>query len=396
MLSQFEFLWNWVTPSTVVLFLAACLGHTAMNVIGLNWFLGFPWPKWFSKIIRRTNTVTLLSGPLLLLWGFALGFAELPYFYGGTLLWAYLILCWIIGFVFAPISLLVYSFRKAPSALQSNHSEVIDVAEELGFKPIGHGKHRRLALLPGNQVFQVEFSEKHLQIPNLPKAWEGLTILHLTDLHFRGVPHKIFFQQIMDRCYQWNPDILALTGDIIDSKIHHRWVIPILGRLRWQIAAFAILGNHEWYYDPELVRRRLRRLNMQLLENTWKEMEIRGEPMIVVGHQGPWFQPIPDVSDCPPNAFRLCLSHTPDNIAWAKKNQMNLMLSGHNHGGQIRFPWIGSIYCPSRYSRWYDCGTFEEKPTILHVSRGVSGQYPVRYHCRPEVSLLVLHSWDSD
>src|SRR5262249_4631012 len=64
--------------------------------------------------------------------------------------------------------------------------------------------------------------------------------------------------------------------------------------------------------------------------------------------------------------------------------------AGHNHGGQIRFPVIGSVFVPSRYSRRYDCGTFYEPPTVLHVSPGLGGQEPVRYNCRPEVTKLVL------
>ena len=68
------------------------------------------------------------------------------------------------------------------------------------------------------------------------------------------------------------------------------------------------------------------------------------------------------------------------------------MLAGHVHGGQIRFPVVGSVFVPSRYSRRYDCGTFDEPPTLLHVSRGLGGQHPLRYNCRPEVTLLVLRS----
>jgi predicted MPP superfamily phosphohydrolase len=66
------------------------------------------------------------------------------------------------------------------------------------------------------------------------------------------------------------------------------------------------------------------------------------------------------------------------------------MLAGHNHGGQIRLPVIGSIFVPSRYSRKYDCGTFHEPPTLLHVNRGLGGQQPLRYYCRPEVTRIML------
>jgi predicted MPP superfamily phosphohydrolase len=113
---------------------------------------------------------------------------------------------------------------------------------------------------------------------------------------------------------------------------------------------------------------------------------------VVIGHEGPWFRPAPDLTECPADVFRLCLSHTPDNIRWAKQQRIDLMLAGHNHGGQIRFPVFGSMLVPSCYSRRYDCGLFHEPPTVLHVSRGLAGKHPVRYNCRPEVTKLVLTS----
>jgi predicted MPP superfamily phosphohydrolase len=196
----------------------------------------------------------------------------------------------------------------------------------------------------------------------------------------------------MDVCAGWEPDLLALTGDVVDSDYHHRWVVPLLGRLRWRDQAFAILGNHDFWHEPGLVRRRLRRLGMEVLDNRWAQIELRGEPLVVIGHEGPWFGPAPDLSGCPPDAFLLCLSHTPDNIRWARRNRVDLMLSGHVHGGQVRIPGIGSVLVPSRYGRRFDCGTFELPPTVLHVSRGLSGEHPLRYNCRPEVTKLVLRA----
>ena len=68
------------------------------------------------------------------------------------------------------------------------------------------------------------------------------------------------------------------------------------------------------------------------------------------------------------------------------------MLSGHVHGGQIRFPIFGSMLVPSKYGRRYDCGAFDEKPTFLYVGRGLSGEHPIRYLCKPEVTRIVLRS----
>jgi predicted MPP superfamily phosphohydrolase len=167
-------------------------------------------------------------------------------------------------------------------------------------------------------------------------------------------------------------------------------VVPILGRLRWRLAAFAILGNHDYWYEPPFIRRRLRRLGVRVLENGYEQIDVRGQPLVVIGHEGPWLRPAPDLADCPAGAFRLCLSHTPDNIRWARRQGVDLMLSGHVHGGQVRVPVFGSLLVPSRYGRRFDCGTFAEDPTLLHVTRGLGGQEPLRYGCKPEVVKLIL------
>jgi predicted MPP superfamily phosphohydrolase len=186
------------------------------------------------------------------------------------------------------------------------------------------------------------------------------------------------------------PDILALTGDYVDTFTHHRWLLRLVRRLKWTEAGLAILGNHDYWRRPRRVRRRLERARLTVLGNGWQELRVRGERLIVVGHEGPWFRPGPDLKGCPEDGFRLCLSHTPDNIRWARANHIRLMLCGHNHGGQIRLPLFGSLFVPSVYSRRYDCGLFWEEPTLVYVTRGVSGREPLRYNCRPEVTRIVL------
>jgi predicted MPP superfamily phosphohydrolase len=194
----------------------------------------------------------------------------------------------------------------------------------------------------------------------------------------------------MDRCTAWEPDLVAITGDVADSIHHQRWVLPVLGRLRWRVAALAILGNHDYWYDPPFIRRRLVRLGMHYLGNNWKQIEVRGEPLIAIGNEWPWAKPAPDMAGCPEAGFRLCLSHTPDNFPWARRAGVDLTLAGHVHGGQVRLPLFGSVLVPSRHGRRYDCGLFYEAPTLLHVSRGLSGEHPLRYGCPPEVTLLTL------
>jgi predicted MPP superfamily phosphohydrolase len=379
-----------------LLYLSACLGHGALGIFALNWLHSRPWPRGVLAAVRRLLLPLILAGPLLLAGLYAfLGEGPLPFraaWDGGRLLAAsYLLLCWTSAGA-AGVLQLAYWARRRPALLQANHGCTVDFAQHLGRRPIGQGKHRWLARLPGNQIFQVDFIEKILCLPGLPPAWEGLTILHLSDLHLCGIPDRIFYEQVLRRCNAWQPDLVAVTGDIVDSPWHHRWILPVLGQLRWRVAAFAILGNHDSWYTPWRTRRRLQRLGFHVLANSWEVLPVRQLPLLVAGHEGPWFGPPPDLSRCPPTAFRLLLSHTPDNFRWARQAGFDLMLAGHNHGGQVRLPGLGSVFVPSCWGRRYDAGVFYRPPTLMHVSRGLAGQQPLRYFCRPEVTLLLLRS----
>jgi uncharacterized protein len=376
------------------LFLVAWIGHSALMVTCHNWCYGLAMPKGAGKFIHAVFGLLVFLFPWGLWhvagWDPRSLFVFTSGFSWHHLLAGYIALCWLTGFVLFPLDTLRRVLRTKPAAVVEARSRVLDIAKELGYPPIGLRKKRHLCKLPGNQVLQVELAEYTLQLPRLPRAWDGLKLLHLSDLHLSGTPDRAYFRAVMDHCRAWEPDLVCVTGDIVDSMHHMRWIVPVLGRLRWQIAAFAILGNHDSWYEPPFIRRRLSRLGMHVLANTWQQIEVRGEPLVVVGHEGPWFKPAPDLSGAPTEPFRLCLSHTPDHIVWARRQRIDLMLSGHVHGGQVRFPLFGSLLVPSKYGRRYDCGAFDENPTLLYVSRGLSGQHPLRYNCRPEATLLTL------
>jgi predicted MPP superfamily phosphohydrolase len=378
----------------LLLFLGAWVGHAALLVASLNWWYAQPLRRPVLHALKRLYVFLGAVFPVALWLAAGLDLAAL--WPGGVdpgwrvALFAYLLLCWAVTFVALPALTVFRLVRGKPAVLLSNHTRMLNVADRLGYRPAGRTKYRHLARLPLNECFRVDFAERTLRLAGLPAAWDGLSILHLSDLHLRGCPDKGFYQCVMDVCRDWEPDLVAVTGDIVDSHHHHRWVVPVLGRLRWKVAAFAVLGNHDYWHDPALVRRRLRRIGFRVLGNAWEQLEVRGEPMVVIGHEGPWFRPGPDLTGCPSGPFRLCLSHTPDNIGWARAQGVGLMVAGHNHGGQIRFPLFGSVFVPSRYGRRYDCGVFHEPPTLLHVSRGLAGKEPLRYFCRPEVTKIVL------
>jgi predicted MPP superfamily phosphohydrolase len=380
--------------AVAALFLAACLGHLTLMVASHNWWYGQPFSKKVGDRLHLLHGVLFVAGPVALWLWLGRDFLTLLDFSaegpGRLAAGAYLVACWVAAGVGLPVDTLTRVLRPQPRALLAVRSEIVDFARVLGHPPSGQGKRAWLTALPLNQAFQVEFSERIICLPRAPAAWDGLTILHLTDLHLCGTPDREFFRALVDRALDPVPDLVCITGDIADSYRYQRWIVPVLGRLRWNVAAFAILGNHDYWYDPPYIRRRLKRLGIRYLGNGWEQIQVRGEPLVVVGHEGPWNNPAPEMSNCPAGSFRLCLSHTPDNIRWARRNGIDLMLAGHVHGGQVRLPLFGAVLVPSTYGRRYDCGTFDEPPTLLHVGRGISGEHPLRFLCRPEVTRLVF------
>jgi len=364
---------------------AAWLGHAFTLTVFLNVIYAEPLPRRFQRSFRVIVAGAVLAFPVLAWWTTGGRFVQ------HSAVGVYIAFCVFVGVVVLPMLTLLRGLQRPPPQLVHESSRVVDVAKDLGSRPLGYGQHWRLARIPGNQLLEVEFSERSLRLPRLPAAWDGLTILHVSDLHFHGTPERPFFERVFDiAAAGGTPDLLCVTGDIIDSVGHLRWIKPLLRRLPWREAGLAILGNHDYWCASGGVRRQLGRAGLTVLGNGWQQLTIRGEPLLAIGHEGPWFRPPPDLRDAPRGPFRLLLSHTPDNIRWARNGDVDLMLSGHVHGGQVRVPVLGSLFVPSKYSRKYDQGVFFEPPTALHVSRGLSGREPLRWNCRPEITRLVL------
>jgi predicted MPP superfamily phosphohydrolase len=377
------------------LFALAWLGHACLLMVILNFVYAYPLDRLFLKAFRAAVGLCIFVGPAIFaslasyrITGILRSAAEEREFVVPAI---YIVVALLVSCIGLPYVTVRRLLRRRPAFVLDEVTTTVDVAKELGHFPYGDGKSASVARQRFNNIFNVDFTTLTLELPNLPPAWDGLTLLQLSDLHFIGTPAKEYFDFVIRRCMlEGTPDLTLITGDIVDTDTHHEWIAPILGQLRWNVGAFAILGNHDWWQDQWKVRECLRHVGFRVLGNSWEQIDVRGEKLTLIGHEGPWFQPGPDLSSCPAGAFRLLLSHTPDNIRWARRRNVSLMLSGHNHGGQIRLPVFGSIFVPSKYSRRFDMGTFYEPPTLLHVNRGLSGKEPLRFRCNPQVTRIVL------
>lgn len=384
---------SWIN---VLVMAGLSVGNAALIIAVLNRIHSRPWPHALLHRLRQVHDLLILAFPLALI-GFA-GINGPRLLYGGE--WrqlpvpvlAYLMVCGAVACAVPFIA--VMRLLAVPAVVQlSNHSETIDIAKRLGYRPVGRGPYRFMANLPGNEFLKLQVSDKEFRLARLPAEWDGLSILHLSDLHFIGTVDRPYFEQVIKRGQEMKPDLVVFTGDLLDREELIDWLPATLGRLSAPLGCWFILGNHDWYLgDTEPTRRRLEGLGWQDIAGRCVVIPHREKSLAIGGTEVPWMGRHPDFSSAPADAFRLLLSHTPDNTPWARRQQVDLVLAGHNHGGQVRLPLFGPVYSPSAFGCHYASGVFWEPPTLLHVSRGISGRHPLRLNCPPELVKVVLRT----
>ncbi|MBC8352156.1 MAG: metallophosphoesterase [Planctomycetes bacterium] len=305
--------------------------------------------------------------------------------------------CGALGYV-AAFWLIRRLTEMPPEALLQATTTLHDVALETG-KPLIKGTMATaLSMVPRNEVTKLSVTEKTLAMPSLDARLEGLTIAHLSDLHFTGKLTREYFDFVIDRVNELDADLVVVTGDIVDTDECVAWIPQTLGRLRTRCGKFFILGNHDKRVtDVPGLRRTISNCGFVDLGSRSEYVQIDECQVLFAGTERPWFGISPDVLPRTSDKngtpiLRILLSHSPDQLPWARGQSFDLMLAGHTHGGQIRLPIIGPVVAPSHFGVKYASGVFYEAPTLVHVSRGVSGLDPIRINCLPEVTKITLRA----
>jgi len=377
--------------------LVVCAGHAKLLAIAENYVHGFALGRPLLQRIRAVHNVLLFGIPAWAL----LSCGSLGFQRTSVAWWLELSVGWQLwmawggmGAVVLALSAVRYWTYHPPACQSAYQSRVIDIQARVNESLVGTGRARWLALLPWNEQFTLEVNEKTYHLPRLPAAWDGLSIVHFSDLHLRGSVTRRYFEEVMAEAVELRGDIVAFTGDLLDHPSCLEWVPSTLGRLSAPLGCYFVLGNHDWYLPVvNEVRELLRSHGWTDLAGRVMELNRDGARLILAGTELPWMGEAPPVSGVRPSVsdtFSILLSHGPDQIDWARKHNIELMLAGHTHGGQIRLPILGPVYSPSRYSCRYASGVFWRSPTLMHVTRGISGREPIRYRCRPELTRLVL------
>jgi predicted MPP superfamily phosphohydrolase len=374
----------------------ALLGHLALWVGVINRLHGVGLRR---RLLKRVSWILrgLLVVPPLVLVGAVLWTGWNPQQFDlrahlATPLGIYGVLCVLVATIQVPRWCWQRLGTSAPAAVVARSSRTVDVAARLGERPVSGRLARILTGLPGNEVLKVDFQSIELALPRLQQELDGLRIAHLSDLHLSGRIGKAYFAEVAQMVQEQQPDLVALTGDICEFDPQIAWIGDILGRIRGRLGNYFVLGNHDLRLsDTNSLVRELQSAGYVPMSGRTVRVSHGGAEAFFSGDSRPWYgdvPPVPEDSSLP----RVLLAHTPDRFGWAARQGFDLVLAGHTHGGQVRLPLVGPVFCPSLYGVRYAGGTFQSGRTVMHVSRGLSGLHPLRFNCLPEVSILVLRA----
>jgi predicted MPP superfamily phosphohydrolase len=364
---------------SVAFWMIGLLGHAELWILYWNFVESSGHPRF----VRRRQGVLgvvcfLVILPALLIYGRATLVSDIATGSATPSQWVclvYLGICGFLALIVTPKVLIHRYLVIRNSPLHSSHAQTHYCGHLLGARPSHDLLARMLLRVPGNQSLQIEQNEKHVELANLPGRLDGLTIAHISDLHLTGRVGKAYFERVVELTNSLDADVIALTGDLIDKEPYLCWLPGILGRLQAPAGVFFVLGNHDLRVDVRRLRLTLSEAGLIGVGGRWTQLTLSDTSIVVAGNELPWIDPVPDMTNC---------------LSFARQHGFDLMLAGHTHGGQIRLPGIGAIVCPCRGPVAHAAGVIAAAPTVMHVSRGISAELPIRLYCRPEVTKLVL------
>lgn len=239
---------------------------------------------------------------------------------------------------------------------------------------------------------------------DLPKSFDGFTVVQVSDLH-----NDLFGEnncELIAAIKAASPDIIVLTGDIMDSyDTNLEIACDFIDGIADIAPIYYVTGNHEYRFPItyDKFEAHMKAAGVTVLHNKSAEIELDGETITVCGTKDPLFSGIPHFEDTPwfeerlmnivpDEGFSILLSHRPDIFDLYCRVGANLVLSGHAHGGQLRLPFIGAILVPGQplFPKYAD-GIHTSGDTTLIISRGLgNSSFPIRVNNPPELVVVTL------
>lgn len=234
-----------------------------------------------------------------------------------------------------------------------------------------------------------------IPIRGLPAALTGFRLVQISDIHLYPFTRLDLVRRAVAAANDLQPDLTVLTGDFVWRDVAAIFdLAPVLGSLNARHGVYAIRGNHELWTDAAVVEQGLQEVRIPLLNNAGVPVGEGQDLFFLAGLDDGWSGQ-PDLTTAlasrPGQAPVILLMHEPDLAdRYAADGRIALQLSGHSHGGQIRFPRLGPLILPY-LARKYDMGLYRIGEMWLYTNRGLGvTNEPVRYNCPPEVTEITL------
>lgn len=251
------------------------------------------------------------------------------------------------------------------------------------------------------QNFTLQVEPVELLFESLPPQFDGLRVAELSDLHGRSFGKNNV--RLLRALQKARPDMICICGDLFDEKTDLTMLEPLLTGLTDIAPVYYVTGNHEWQVkNLREILQKMRAWGVTVLENEERVLSRGGAEMVVAGvHDpcGPYDMKTPaalvrELRSAQGNDFILMLSHRNDELAMWSQLGVQLVLSGHCHGGVVRLPFVGGVFGTRReLFPEYDAGVYRQDGTTLFVSRGL-GYTNVHFRLfnRPHVPIMILRS----
>jgi len=248
---------------------------------------------------------------------------------------------------------------------------------------------------------QIKIESVNLKLRRLTPGFSGIRIAQISDIHMGGWMNSDRLQNVVDLVVAQEPDLLLITGDFLlgrgfdeDSQQALRDLITILTPLAVLFPTFAILGNHDYWTNPEAVRDMLHSCNITDLTNTVFTLTRGAEKLHLRGVDDIWEGDVrldEVIAKIPGDGSAILLAHEPDFAdESAATERFDLQVSGHSHGGQVVLPFYGPPLLPY-LSQKYPSGLYRVRKMFQYTNRGVGmARLPVRFNCPPEITVFTL------